>query len=121
MRQITVIVGGWSIPRGRIVVEDGVCIWETRVRESRHLYRALDAWTVSESILAQLRDLGVDRIRYVVTDRDGESYEVPLSEFLERAEPLDQSGWAKRTEEQWALPRRFWQRWESTVRQLALF
>lgn len=121
--QVTVLSPqGRRIPRGQIVVEDGGRIWETRVRESRHLYRARDAWTISETILAQLRDLGVGRIRFVVVDRGGEICEVSLSEFLKLAEPLDQSGWKRKTEKQLALPRRFWDRRESAQaqRQLAL-
>jgi hypothetical protein len=120
MRQITVIADGRSIPRGRILSGNGERIWETKVRESKHLFKRMDSWTISESILAQLRDLEIGRIRFVVTDKGGESYEVSLSEFLERAEPLDQSEWARKTEAQYALPRRFWQRRESAQKQLAL-
>lgn len=121
MRAVTVFANGRYIPRGKVVIDpDDVRTWECRVREFKHLYRRFDAWTVSEEILRQLRDLGIRRIRYVVVDRGGESYEVELSEFLKRAKPLDQSGWTKRTEEQWALPRRYWEKRESARKQLAL-
>lgn len=109
MRQVTVVSpDGREIPRGKLLVEDGVRIWETKVRESRHLFRALDAWTVSGTILRQLQDLSVDRIRFVAVDT-GEIYEVGLSEFIQRAEPLDQSGWSTRTETQYALTRKHWE------------
>jgi hypothetical protein len=123
VRQVKIISPqGRRVPRGRIVVEEGERIWECRVWESRHLYHALDAWTISETILTQLQALGVDRIRFVVVDQDRESYEITLEEFLARAAPLDQSGWTKRTEEQYALSRRlwFWKKRESAARQLQL-
>ncbi len=110
MRQVTVVgPEGRTILRGKIVVEDGVRIWETKVRESRHLFRALDAWTLSETILRQLQDLEVERIRLIVADRDGEIYEVSVADFLKQAELLDQSTWSNRTEEQYALPRKHWE------------
>jgi hypothetical protein len=123
MREITVLrADGQVIPRGRIVVDrDGLRTWECRVRESKHLYKRLDAWTVSKVILKQLQDLGVERIRFIVLDQGGEIYEVSLAEFLELAEPLDQSGWKQETEPQYGLARRHWQKRESAVRQLALF
>jgi len=121
MRQITVFPDGKRIPRGKIVVDDDdVRTWETRVRESKHLFRALDAWTVSETVLRQLVELRVGRIRYVVADRDGEIYEVDLDKFRALAQELDQSGWKAATEVQYALPRRLWKRRESAHKQLAL-
>lgn len=89
--------------------------------ERKHLYRHLDAWTVSETILKQLQDLEVTRIRLVVTDQAGEIYEVALDKFVELAEPLDQSGWRQQTEAQYALARRRWERRGNPAKQLALF
>ncbi len=90
------------------------------MRESKHLYRRMDAWTLSATILTQLQDLEVERIRLIVADQGGEIYQVSLAAFLNRAEPLDQSEWCQRTEEQYALPRRFWERRENAHKQLAL-
>jgi len=99
MRMITVFADGKRMPRGRVIVDpDGVKTWETRVRESKHLYRALDAWTISETILGQLEDLHVGRIRFVVADRNNEIYEVSLDKFRSLAQELDQTGWRSATE-----------------------
>ena len=121
MREVTVFVNGRTIPRGKVIVDpDGVRTWECRVRESRHLYRNLDAWTISEAILAQLRELGIGRIRFIEIDQGGEIYEIPVDEFVERAILLDQEGWRAKTEPQWAVPRRFWRK-RGPHRQLGLF
>ncbi len=121
MREVTVFVNGRRIPRGRIVVDpDGSRTWECRVRERKHLYRAFDAWTISETVLKQLNDLNIGRIRLIVVDRDGEIYEVDLETFKSLAEELDQSGWKLATERQYALPRRLWRKRGAVGRQLAL-
>jgi hypothetical protein len=123
MRQITVVgPAGQAITRGKIVVENGVHIWEAQVEERRHLFRRLNSWTVSADVLRQLKTLGVDLIRYVVADRAWEIYEVEVDKFVALAEELDQTGWKPSTERQYALPRRFWERRESAHanQQLAL-
>ncbi len=122
---------GRRLPCGRLVYEDGALVWERKVTEQRHLFRwgrawdgseVRDAWTLGEHILAQLRRLGVDRIRYVCTDYKPEMiYEVGVEDFLRQARELDQSEWAQGTEPQWALPRRLWaKRVRRSTRQLAL-
>lgn len=118
---------GRRIKRGQIKVENGVRIWETRVQAYRrdgrpkHLFAAQDAWTLSSTILGQLQELGVDRVRFVATDLS-ETYQISLSEFFRLAEPLDQSKWSGRTEKQYALPRKYWEKTRESAnrRQLAL-
>jgi len=120
MDSVVVLRDGRRIPRGKIVEDaDGALIWETRVRESRHLFRRLDAWTLSETVLNQLIARGVERIRLRVKET-GEIYEVDLLRFATEAEELDQSGWRSATERQYALPRHKWERKESGVKQLSL-
>lgn len=119
--EVTISANGKRIPRGKIVVDpDGVKTWETHVTESRHLFKAKDAWTVSETILTQLQELGVGRIRYIITDSNDEVYEVDMLKFMTLAAVLDQDGWKATTEEQYALPRRLWRKRGSRLEQLAL-
>ncbi|GEM_PF-2404791 len=127
MREVTVLKDGKRLPCGRLLYEDGVLSWERRV-SARHLFRrgrawdgseVRDAWTIGEQLLAQLRELGVRRIRYVTRD---EIYEIEVDDFLRQARELDQSEWAHTTEPQWALPRKFWEKRtrEGAHRQLQL-
>jgi hypothetical protein len=99
--------------------------WERKVSQ-KHLFRfgrawdgteVRDAWTIGEELLGQLREIGVERIRYVTQE---EVYEIELEEFLKLARELDQSEWVSRTEPQWALPRRLWRLKKRTEKQLAL-
>ena len=119
MREVTVLVGGRRVPRGRIRVESGRRIWQCKVTERRHLFKAKDAWTLSDTVLKQLIAFGVDLIRLRVRET-GEIYEIELDKFLSDAEELDQSGWRQVTERQYGLPRRYWKRRRSRVRQLSL-
>lgn len=104
---------GRKVKRGKIKDESERRVWETRVRaykedgSPKHLFAARDAWTLSSTILRQLQALAVDEVRFVATDL-GETYEVQLREFINRADPLPQKGWGKQTEKQFALARRFW-------------
>lgn len=121
METVVVLRDGRRIPRGKIVEDaDGKLTWETQVRESKHLFRSLDAWTLSEEVLKQLRELNIERIRFKVIDQNGVIYEVDLSDFVRNASELDQRGWKSATERQYALPRRFWRR-SGRAEQLALF
>jgi len=133
MRQITVLRDGRALPCGKILIDpDGVKVWERKVSERRHLFRygrawdgteVKDAWTIGEELLGQLREIGVGRIRYLPTQRGrcgAEVYEVEMAEFLKQARELDQSEWTCKTEPQWALPRRFWEKRGSEAKQLQL-
>jgi len=52
MESVVVLRDGRRIPRGRLVEDDnGQLTWEAWVRESKHLFRRLDAWTLSETVL----------------------------------------------------------------------
>lgn len=126
--RVTVITPrGHRIKRGKIIDEEGIRVWETRVQAYRadgrpkHLFVSRDAWTLSSTILGQLQELGVDRVRFVATDLS-ETYQISLSEFFRLAEPLDQSKWSGRTEKQYALPRKYWEKTRESAnrRQLAL-
>jgi len=120
MESVLILRDGRRIPRGKIVEDaDGKLTWETQVRESRHLFRKLDAWTLSDTILKQLIAKGVERIRLRVRET-GEIYECDLMFFAREAEELDQTGWKEATERQYALPRHKWERKESGVKQLSL-
>ena len=120
MESVVVLRDGRRIPRGRLVEDDnGQLTWEAWVRESKHLFRRLDAWTLSETVLQQLIARGVERIRLRVRET-GEIYEVDLIRFATEAEELAQSGWKSATERQYALPRHKWERKESGVKQLSL-
>lgn len=108
MREVTILVDGKRIPRGKIIVdEDGRHTWVCRVDEERHLFRKLDAWTLSETILGQLIARDVDVVR-LEERRTGAVYEVPLRTFLAEAVELEQRGWRAATEKQYALPRARW-------------
>lgn len=114
MKQICVFRGGKYVPCGRILEESAMLVWERQVTECRHLFRCgrawdgtvvRDAWTIGEALLGQLRELGVQRIRYVTRSS---IYEVGVEEFMRQARELDQTRWGTTTEAQWALPRSQW-------------
>jgi len=126
MREVTVLKGGRTVPCGKLIHEDSVLVWERRVSKTRHLFRVgrardgsevRDAWTLGAMLLAQLRALGVERIRYICGP---DIYEISMRDFLQRAKELDQSDWQHTTEAQWALPRKLWEKRESAQKQLAL-
>ena len=120
MDSVVILRDGRRIPRGRIVEDaDGKLTWQTQVSESKHLFRRLDAWTLSDTILQQLIARGVERIRLKVRET-GEIYECDLMFFATEAEELDQAGWRSATERQYALPRHKWERKGSGVKQLSL-
>lgn len=120
MDSVVILRDGRRIPRGRIIEDpDGTLTWETHVRESKHLFRRLDAWTLSDTVLKQLIARGVERIRLRVRET-GEIYEVDLTKFAMEAEELDQTGWRSATERQYALPRHKWERKGIGAKQLSL-
>ena len=104
-----------------VVAPDDALVWEAHVHARTHLFDWLDAWTVSVAIVERLKELGADRIRYVVDDRNGEVYEVGLATFVEHAQSLDGVNWRWKTGPTWALPRERWEHYAGKSRQLALF
>ena len=77
-------------------------IWCRRVRE-KHILRFLDAWTLNEPLLPQLRAAGVSLLRYVAPEG---AYEAGLDTFLQRAAKLPSFACGETV---LALPRCKWQ------------
>jgi len=87
---------------GQFAMDGELRIWVRYVQQQSHLLRIRDAWTVNKPLLDQLRDEGIDIIRYVT---DSETYEVGVEEFADVAECLP--GFAC-GEDCYALPRGSW-------------
>jgi hypothetical protein len=79
-------------------------------KRSKHLYRALDAWSIDLVTLVRAADAGVESV--VVEDvESGETFEVALDDFLHYGIPVDHGSGT-----QLALPLQYWLR--STTLQL---
>ena len=88
---------------GSYLDKDGVRVWERKITQ-KHILRFLDALTVNARLLRQVREDGVQRIRYELAGNG--AYEISLAAFLERCSMLQ--GFA-RGEDVYALPRCEWE------------
>ena len=86
---------------GRYLEEEGVLVWE-RMVQRKHILRFMDAFSVNEGLVAQIRRAGVRLIRYVL---DGDTYEITVTEFLSSCAVLPRFA---RGEDVYALPRASW-------------
>jgi len=99
-------LGAPQSPRGKrigsYIEREGSTVWRRRVKQ-KHILRILDAFTVNETILGQLRQRKVDLIRYEL--RDVGSYEISLDSFLRLCTILRRFA---EGEDVYAVPRSEW-------------
>jgi len=97
---------------GRIIGTFGGTTLRLKRKRSKHLYRALDAWSVDIGLLVSAADAGIERV-VVVDSESGETYEVGLDDILNYGTVIDHGAGT-----QIALPTKYWLR--SSMPQLRL-